>query len=118
MDNPITAVRARLGDGRLWAKHTCGPWGDPGGYGSVCLMGAFYSVYGLEGRRDRQRCWDGVTLVGKIAREQFPEVFDHEPIRYSGKDAVIFFNDSRATAWKDVDLVLGKAEVAWEEQHG
>lgn len=108
-DNPIPAVRARLNGGRYWVQGGYGLYESPDT--PVCLVGAFMSVYG---RRTsvNEAADEALHLVTKVAREQYPERF---PGHHT---SVAAFNDDKETKWPDVDLVLEKAEVMWDEQHG
>ena len=104
-DNPIEKVRARLDGGRKWRKGQLGDYDDPNA--SVCLRGAIYSVIGTTFAAANHRIAIEEPLRDTI-REQYPDRRDYSA-------AVPTFNDHPDTTWADVELVLDKASIAWDE---
>jgi hypothetical protein len=88
--NPIDAVRARLDGGRGWMK---GDFND--GRGRFCLVGA---------------CNQDTTiiLIREVAREMYPD-------RTGPYLGAAQFNDHEDTIWPDIEAVLDKAALRYDE---
>lgn len=125
--NPITDLKALLRkDGSHWIKKNFSRKQADGHYG-YCLMG---------GLRVLPRTWDwdlsdldkARDLLAMVIREQYPTLFkefylseghtvpeDYSPIE---ADYIITFNDYYKIEWSDVEKMLDKTELKWEEEYG
>lgn len=100
--NPVEAVKERLDNGRKWQKYHLGLYQNP--RASVCLVGAIRGL-DLDGR-----CRSSVHgPILEVIIEQFPE---------GNFDSIPMFNDDPETNWLRVEMVLDKAAIKWEENHG
>jgi hypothetical protein len=100
--NPIEAVRARLDGGRQWHKGNLRDYSD-----RVCILGAIRDE--LPGEQQEA----AEAAVEAVAREQFPErIAERGPLK-----PIPGFNDHQLTTFADVEVVLDKASVAWDEAH-
>ena len=108
-DNPIEKVRARLDGGRKWIKGSLGDCSQADA--EVCIRGAIYAFLDATDQPSVNR----ISIerpIGATAYEQFPERF---ALGASGA-SIPAFNDHPDTTWADVELVLDKASIAWDEQ--
>jgi hypothetical protein len=101
--NPVEQVRERLDGGRRWCK---GNFGDIAG--NRCLVGA--ARYG--------GAISAVPPIAAVIQEQYPERLTPFVVHVGGGGIVAIFNDHPDTIWADVDLVLDKASVLWDERYG
>lgn len=105
MTNPIEQAKVRLAGGSKWLK---GDIGDYYGTGDVCVMGAIPM--------------HGDLLCGALAADEILKdvVLEQYPDRMTegSKHPVAKFNDHPDTVWSDVERVLEKASVKWDEVHG
>lgn len=81
-----------------WCKQI---WRDE--QGRHCLMGAFLEVYG------ENNTWVGYSEVQDVVREQFP---DRGGLAGACE---ILFNNHPDTTFADVELVLEKAQLRYDE---
>lgn len=101
--NPIEEARAVLRNGQGWTKGTL-----DNGSGSYCLVGACYEIEAFY--NGAFTTFDVVVPIEAVVLEQYPD-------RVRGMMApVVNFNDHPDTTWADVDRVLDKAAVRWEER--
>jgi hypothetical protein len=103
--NPIEAVRARLDGGRQWHK---GDLFDKLNRDKVCIIGACRDELLTTGHLGRV-----LNGIQSVIEAQYPDRlgWDREMMQ------VAAFNDHPDTIWPDVDAVLDKASVAWDEAH-
>jgi hypothetical protein len=101
--NPIEQVRERLDGGRKWCKRSLAD--DDG---SFCLIGAAVRQQPLLVVRS-------VPLIVAVVQEQYPDRVAWFAV---GGGVVSSFNDHPDTTWADVDAVLDKASVLWDERSG
>lgn len=95
-DNPFEKVLDRLRE-KGWMK---GESGDDAG--PNCIMGAYCRVWKFGPDQ----------MIGQIARDQYPDrVGWHENLVEAAQ-----FNDHPDTTFSDVERVLEKAAVKWEEE--
>lgn len=88
-----------LQDGRRWIK------GQTYSATGMCLMGAYMSIH-----QGYNSC-EGFEILKAIIGEQYPDR-TLKPTCAS----VASFNDHKDTVWEDVERVLEKAVVQWEEK--
>lgn len=127
--NPITDLKALLGeDGSHWIKRNFSrKLDDYGNYG-YCLVGGLRHMPGLW-----VNPWNAdkvASLLAMVIREQYPtmlrDFYLHEGVSKSlpenwepgPNDYIMTFNDFTKTEWSDVEKVLDKTELKWEEEHG
>jgi hypothetical protein len=110
-NNPIEAVRARLDGGRKWHK---GELGDVDGDGSVCVIGACQAVYWSGAKHDAYT--DIRDTIAAVVLEQYRDRVRNVDLM-TGGSPIPSFNDHDATTFADVEVVLDKASVAWDEAH-
>jgi hypothetical protein len=107
--NEIEQIRDVLANGDKWLK---GKMDDL--EGRHCLMGAVVTVdyqFGLTVATDGLFTFEATRLIDQVIREQYPD-------RLHWKDwhGVPGFNDHEDTDWADIETVLDKASVLWEER--
>ena len=95
-DNPFEKVLDRLRE-KGWQKGGYGPAAGPN-----CIAGAAMYV--------EQTC--PFDILDKLVGEQYPERAKHQ----ISLGITAFFNDHSDTTFTDVERVLEKAAVKWEEE--
>lgn len=104
-DNPIEKIRARLDGGNKWMKGDL--FDDNEG---VCLLGAAQFVE-TGAHEIGFGSLETVAPLRSVILEQFAD-------RVQNMDLwapLPHFNDHEDTTWADVELVLDKASLRWEE---
>ena len=103
-DNPFEKVLDRLRE-KGWQK---------GGFGIAegpnCIRGAAYEV-----NIDQDLVFGGYLddkPIINIVKDQYPHCIPVRP----GREMISFFNDHPDTTFSDVERVLEKAAVKWEEE--
>jgi hypothetical protein len=105
-DNPIEAVKARLDGGRLWLGGV--PISEVERYDSrECVL-----VAALNCAERHVRVI--ADIVAAVVKEQYP---DRVSAEWRPGWTVAKFNDDERTTWPDVERVLEKASVLWDEAH-
>lgn len=101
-ENPIEKIRARLDGGNKWVKGTLS---NESGY---CMIGA--------AKAEGVRLYGDV--IGEVIVEQYADrvsPFYRDVVRLHPSVGIPGFNDHEDTVWSDVELVLDKASLRWEE---
>jgi hypothetical protein len=114
--NPFREALEILDGGRKWTKGAYHSYDyDNYDYDNdrpvdrYCLMGAIGSTNGTKFDHAHQQAWydDAEYMLCDVIREQFPERI---------YDAVEQFNDHESTTWSEVERVLEKAAVTFDEK--
>ncbi len=95
--NPFETMKARLAGGAKWikgAERTDAGW---------CLYGALVEA--------RYSTFGELNFLCEVAREQYPDRMNRP-----GIPTISQFNDHEDTTWPDIELVLEKTALRWDEQ--
>lgn len=80
--------------------------------GRLCLVGALVGCAHLEGPPQYIRTDPAIRIIAQVIREQYPESAD----RGSDGTVIIKFNDARGRTQDEVERVLEKAAVAFDDE--
>lgn len=84
---------------------------------AYCLVGAARrAVVGWSDPEMGRDFRSALSILADVIRREYPDRYEvTDPEGDIIEEAVIHFNDHEQTGWPDIETVLGKARLEWEE---